>query len=58
MKVQIQKKLLLSALEKMYTVSTKALLPDFNLSGRVTIEVKKSKVIFTSSNGFIHVNCE
>jgi len=58
MKVQIQKNLLVDALDKMYEVSTKALLPDFNMSGRVTVQVKNSSVVFTSSNGLISAKCE
>jgi len=58
MKVAVQKNLLINALEKMYDVSTKALIPGFNLTGRVTIEVQSSKVIFASSNGCITVQTE
>lgn len=55
MKVQIQKNLLMNALEKMHDVSTKALIPGFSFTGRVTIEVQSSKVLFASSNGCITV---
>lgn len=58
MKVQIQKNLLINALEKMYNVSTKALIPGYNFTGRVTIEVQSSKVLFVSSNGCITVQTE
>ena len=58
MKVQIKKKLLVNALEKMYDVSTKALLPDFNFSGKVTIEAQGSRVLFTSSNGCVTAQIE
>ncbi len=58
MKVQIQKKLLVDALEKMHDVSTKALIPDFNFSGRVTIEAQSSKVVFSSSNGCVTAKYE
>ncbi len=58
MKVRIQKNLLVNALEKMHSVATKGLLPDYNFNGRVTIEVKKTKVVFTSSNGFITGHCQ
>ena len=56
MKVHIEKNKLIDALEKMYNVSTRSLLPDFNETGRVTIEVKSNKVFFTSSNGHLIVN--
>jgi len=58
MKVQIQKNLLVNALEKMHDVSTKALIPDFNFSGRITIDTQPSKVVFTSSNGCITARYE
>lgn len=52
MKVQINKDDLVDVLEKMYIVSTKSLIPNFEKVGRVTIEVKKSgRAVFTSSNG-------
>jgi DNA polymerase III sliding clamp (beta) subunit (PCNA family) len=54
----MQKDLLVNALEKMYDVSTKALIPGYNFSGRVTIEVQTSKVLFASSNGCISVQTE
>ena len=51
MKVKMQKCVLLDALEKMNEVSTKAILPVFDFSGRVTIEVEDKQVVFSSSNG-------
>ncbi len=51
MKVQIKKNLLLAALEKTHNVATRALTPDFNFSGKVTIEATHKKVTFRSSNG-------
>jgi hypothetical protein len=54
----MQKNLLVNALEKMHEVSTKALIPGFNFSGRVTVEVQSSKVLFISSNGCISVQYE
>lgn len=52
MKVQINKDVLASALEKMYNVSTKSLMPNFNFTGKVTIEVKSSgRAVLTASNG-------
>lgn len=52
MKVQIEKDVLISALDKMHSVSTKALFPNFSLPGRVTVDVKSSgRTVFTSSNG-------
>lgn len=58
MKVQLQKSILVKALDRMCHVATKGLLPEYNFNGRLTIEVKKTKVVFTSSNGFITANCE
>lgn len=52
MKVQINKDDLVDVLERMHTVSTKSLIPNFDFTGRVTMEVKKSgRTVFTSSNG-------
>lgn len=59
MKVQINKDVLVSALDKMYSVSTKALVPNFNFTGKVTIEVKASgRAVLTSSNGCLTVQEE
>jgi len=58
MKVQIEKDVLVRALDKMVDVSTKALVPDFNETGRVTIEVKPNKILFTSTNGHLIANLE
>ena len=53
MKVQIKKKLLVTALENITEVSTKALVPDFNYNGLATIEVRPKEVIFAGSNGHL-----
>lgn len=59
MKVQINKDVLVKTLERMHTVSTRALIPNFSFTGRVTVEVKSSgRVIFTSSNGCLTVREE
>lgn len=59
MKVQIAKDVLVGALEKMYTVSTKSLIPNFNFTGKVTIEVKNSgRAVLTASNGCLTVQQE
>ena len=52
MKVQINKDDLVNVLEKMYSVSTKSLIPNFDKTGKVTVEVKENgRTVFTSSNG-------
>jgi hypothetical protein len=56
MKVQIAKNVLTNVLDKMYSCATKALFPEFNNPGKVTVNVQKNKVLFTTSNGFIVVN--
>ncbi len=54
MKVQISKNDLVDVLERMHTVSTKSLIPNFDFTGRVTMEVKKSgRTVFKSSNGCV-----
>ena len=59
MKVQINKNILVNALEKMHTVSTRALIPNFSFTGKVTIEVKNSgRAVLTSSNGCLTVQEE
>lgn len=59
MKVQIKKDVLVGALEKMYAVSTKSLIPNFNFTGKVTIEIKNSgRAVLTSSNGCLTVHQE
>lgn len=57
MKVKIAKNLLMDVLEKMHSGATKSLLPDFNFTGRISINAQKTGVQFTTSNGFIIVNC-
>lgn len=52
MKVQINKDVLVSALERMHAVSTRALIPNFSFTGKVTLDVKSNgRAVFTSSNG-------
>lgn len=53
MKVQIKKKLLVTALDNITEVSTKALVPDYNHNGLATIEVRPKEVIFSGSNGHL-----
>lgn len=49
----MQKNLLLTALRKMHDLATQAIMPDFNLDGRVTVVSEKKKLIFLSSNGHL-----
>lgn len=59
MKVQINKDVLTASLDKMYIVSTKSLIPNFNHVQKVTIEVKDSgRAVLTSSNGCLIVQEE
>jgi len=59
LKVHINKDVLVSVLEKMHVVSTRALIPNYNFTGRVTIEIKNSgRAVFTSSNGCLSVQEE
>lgn len=51
------KSVLVNALEKMHNVSTRALLPDFNFAGKVTVEANSKEVSFTSSNGCLTASC-
>ncbi len=59
MKVQINKDVLVSVLDRMHVVSTRALIPNFNFTGKVTVEVKSSgRAVLTSSNGCLTVQEE
>ncbi len=51
MNLKITKSAVCNSMDKMVEVATKAIKTDFELAGRVTIETKKDKVIFITSNG-------
>ncbi len=53
MKFDITKKTLVNALSRMKEVATKGIKTDFMLAGRVTIQCKKDRVVFSTTNGHL-----
>jgi len=58
MKFNIKSATLLDVLEKMHRISTKGIKSEYEMAGRVTIEVSKDKATFKATNGHLFASLE